>query len=190
MSRSPRATACALAAALLAAVPADSLGESGQDCPDADLTPTLENVERVETATLCLVNVERVRRGRSTLGRSGRLRLAAVRHSRDMVEQRYFSHQSRSGRGLVARVRVTGYLRGEWALGENLAYGSPAFATPRSTVERWMDSPGHRDNLLERDFEDAGIGVAPGMPVEGRSGGATYTADLGMRELSRAGSSR
>ena len=141
----------------------------------------------IETATLCLMNAERTERGVPALAASGRLRLAAARHSRDMVDRTYFSHVSQSGRTLAGRVKPTGYLRrwNEWMLGENLAYGTQSLATPRSVVQRWMESPGHRANLLDRDFVEAGIGMAPGVPVDGRSGGGTYTSDYGVR-LTRA----
>ena len=134
-------------------------------------------------ATLCLVNAERGRRGLRRLRTSDRLSAAARRHARDMVRHRYFSHVSRSGASFVERIRRTGYLRSarRWAVGENLAWGSGERSTPRSIVRAWMESPGHRANILAPSFREIGIGLALGAPADVTAPAATYATSFGAR---------
>ena len=66
-----------------------------------------------------------------------------------------------------------------WALGENLAWGTGRLATPREIMRAWMDSPGHRANIVKRSYREIGIGVVTGVPSD-RGAGATYTADFGV----------
>jgi uncharacterized protein YkwD len=132
------------------------------------------------TTTLCLINAERDHAGVRPIRLDAKLRRAAVRHSRDMVAQRYFAHESRNGARFSSRIADTGWMSGRdrWAVGENLAWGSGSQATPRSIVAAWMHSAGHRHNLLDPRFRVIGIGIAAGAPV-GANGGATYTTDFG-----------
>lgn len=99
-----------------------------------------------------------------------------------MVASQFFSHVSPGGSTLTVRVRKTAYLNGtsSWSLGENLAWGSRGRASPRAIVNAWMNSPGHRANILSRQFRDIGIGIAIGTPA-GFENGATYTTDFGRR---------
>lgn len=136
-------------------------------------------IRRSRDATLCLLNRVRARNGLAPLRLNPKLARAARAHSRDMVRHRYFAHDSRNGRSPFDRMRATHYVpRGEaWWLGENIGWGSGTLAQPAAMVRAWMHSPGHRANILSRNFRDIGIGIAPGAPVGG--GGATYTTDFG-----------
>ena len=83
----------------------------------------------------------------------------------------------------VGRIRSAHYLQGArgWTVGENIAWGSLDWATPRAIMRSWMNSPPHRANILNRSFRDIGIGVARGAPVSGVSNAATYVTDFGAR---------
>ena len=153
-----------------------------QACPDADLEPTSGNLARIRAAILCLHNQIRVEHHLPRLREHKRLRKAAVGHSRDMVRKRYFEHTSPSGRTMVDRILAARYVREDqgWTLGENIAWGTGSFATPRGTMDAWMQSPGHRANILTRSFRELGVGVAIGVPVSDATG-ATYTVDFGVR---------
>ena len=59
-----------------------------------------------------------------------------------------------------------------WAIGENLAWGSGSRGTPRAIVRTWMHSARHRRSILSRRFRDVGIGVAAGAPAQDRSRGS------------------
>jgi uncharacterized protein YkwD len=133
-------------------------------------------------ATLCILNGERVRRHLRPLELNGRLSTAARGHSRAMVEQRFFSHTSLDGSSFVDRIRRSGYLEAArgWSVGENIAYGSGRLSTPRAIATAWMNSEGHRENILSRSYDSIGIGIASGTPV-GVDGG-TYTTDFGRRD--------
>jgi uncharacterized protein YkwD len=132
-------------------------------------------------ATLCILNAERTRRHLRPLLLNRRLSSAARGHSRAMVEQRFFSHTSLDGSGFVDRIRRSGYLDGAraWSVGENIAYGSGRLSTPRAIARAWMNSPGHRANILSTSYQSIGIGIADGTP-RGDDGG-TYTTDFGRR---------
>jgi uncharacterized protein YkwD len=86
-------------------------------------------------------------------------------------------------------VRSTTYLRGAptWSLGENLSWGSGTSSTPQAIVAAWMQSPGHRANLLSPCFRDVGVGIATGAPAQLDTGtvGATYVTDFGRRSARR-----
>ena len=100
-----------------------------------------------------------------------------------MVAHRFFSHSSPGGAGLLERLRRAGrYLDGArgFAIGENLAWGTGALATPREIVLSWMGSPGHRRNVLDRRFREVGLGIALGTPRAGGAG-ATYANQFGVR---------
>jgi len=140
-------------------------------------------VDEAQDAVLCLVNRERARRGRRQLNDAAALRSAAAGHSRDMVARQYFDHDTPNGRDVVDRVMAAHWTSrpSAWRLGENIAWGTGAYATPRRIVALWMSSPGHRDNILDGRFREAGAGVAAGAPQRTRHRGATYTMDFGTR---------
>ena len=175
----PSSPALALAAALalaLVAAPAASAA-----CKNAGASPENATKRTLVRATLCVLNAKRASHDLRALGLNRRLSTAARRHSRAMVRERFFSHDSLNGASFAHRIRATGYLDGAqgWSLGENIAYGSGRRSTPRAIARAWMNSPGHRANILSESFRDIGIDIASGTPVG--TGGATYTTDFGRR---------
>ena len=150
-------------------------------CANAGLAPTAANLPQVRAAILCLHNRERSARGLPALKENPKLRDAAEAHSRDMVARNFFSHDTPGGGDMVARVLRTGYARGltGWSIGENIAWGTGTLATATQIQRAWMNSAGHRTNILRRQFREVGIGIALGAP--GAADGATYTADFGVR---------
>jgi uncharacterized protein YkwD len=169
----------AIAAALVPATTATPAQAAA--CANADKLPTQASIAKLRAATVCLVNVERRKHGRTTLRSNTGLALAGQRHARDMVRKRYFAHHSRAGGDFKDRIVRAGYTRGGAAiLGENLAWGSRHLATPRAIVRGWMNSPGHRSNILQPKFHHIGIGIVKASPV-GRGNAATYAAEFGRR---------
>jgi uncharacterized protein YkwD len=149
-------------------------------CASADGPTAQTSTVALANSALCLVNQERTSRGLKPLKSNRRLVKAATGHARDMVAHGYFSHDSASGGTFVDRIRKAGYVppRALPTLGEDLAWGSGSFGTPREIVQGWMNSPGHRANILERKFHEAGMGVAFGDPGAGADG-VTYALDFG-----------
>ena len=84
---------------------------------------------------------------------------------------------------MVDRLTSTGYLGRvrSWLVGENLAWGSGSRSTPRETVVGWMNSPGHRHNMLNSRFREIGIGVVFSAPTKRSRVAATYTTTFGTR---------
>lgn len=162
---------------LLAAPAASAAGA----CNAANASASQVSKRALVRATLCVLNVERARHRLRPLRLNSRLSRAARLHSRAMAAKRFFSHTSPGGASFVDRIRSTGYLAGarSWSVGENLAYGSGTSSSARAIGRAWMNSPGHRANILSRSFRQIGIGIASGTPSGG--GGATYTTDFGRR---------
>jgi uncharacterized protein YkwD len=148
--------------------------------PAAAASPCASSAASARAGTLCLINAERAAHGVRPLKLDKRLSRAALRHSRDMVANSYFAHDSRSGAGFSARIARTGWMNGRrsWNVGENLAWGSGSRGTPRAIVKAWMKSTGHRHNMLQPRFRVIGIGIGAGAPSGGGSG-RTYTTDFG-----------
>ena len=99
-----------------------------------------------------------------------------------MVERRYFAHDTPDGVGMADRIKRAGYLRAgrAWSLGENIAWGTDDLGTAAEIHNAWMNSAGHRANLLNPRFRHVGVGIAPGVPTPGVWGG-TYVTDFGTR---------
>jgi uncharacterized protein YkwD len=153
-----------------------------QECANADLEATQDNLPEIRAAILCLHNQIRAENDLPSLRENRKLRKAALGHSRHMVKDDFFEHTTPQGVTMVDRILRSRYVREDqgWALGENLAWGTGSYGTPRGAVEAWMDSPGHRANILKRSFRDIGVGVVLGVPVSDAAG-ATYTVDFGVK---------
>lgn len=147
-------------------------------CASTSANPGPSNLGAMNSAILCLLNVERAAKGLPSLSANGQLAKAAKAWANRMVAKRFFAHEVGSST-VLSRIKRTGYVRGSWSLGENIAWGSGALATPQAIVNGWMHSPGHRANILRGQFKDIGIGIKLGAPGPGLSGGATYVTDFG-----------
>ncbi len=113
---------------------------------------------QIVLASICLANFERVSRGIAPVYGDARLGAAAQGHADDEVRRNYFSHTNPDGCSFVCRADAAGYAL---ALGENISAGRLTAAT---TVQAWMDSPGHKANILGLGFQTMGAGSAVGGP--------------------------
>jgi uncharacterized protein YkwD len=109
-----------------------------------------------EDEVLALTNAERAKVGCAALRLNTALRTAARNHSTDMARNNYFSHTGRNGSSPGDRMRAAGYdtSRG-WA--ENIAAG---YRTPAAVMDGWMNSTGHRNNILNCNLRALGVGAA------------------------------
>jgi uncharacterized protein YkwD len=156
---------------------------AAQACSTASAAPAEASKRTIVRATLCSINAERSRHGLGALTLNRRLSAAATAHAADMDARNYFSHDSLDGGSFVDRIRRAGYLSGarSWKVGENLAWGSHERSTPGAITQSWMNSPGHRANILSSSFREIGIGVVDGAPQAGISPAATYATSFGAR---------
>lgn len=109
----------------------------------------------VENEVVRLTNAERAKGGCGPLKHDARLREAAIGHSTDMADNDYFDHTSQDGRDMTDRINATGFSGSAWA--ENIAMGQP---TAAAVVKTWMDSDGHRENIMNCDYTLIGVGAA------------------------------
>lgn len=84
---------------------------------------------------------------------------AALGHAQDMLQRNFFAHQNPEGLGAAERMRAAGVL--EVTVGENLASfeGYPDPEIPQRALAGWMNSPGHRANLLKPEFTHLGVAL-------------------------------
>jgi uncharacterized protein YkwD len=84
-----------------------------------------------------------------------KLHQAASSHSADMIARDFFDHTNPDGQGLSERLAEVGY--NWWTWGENIAAG---YASPEAVMSGWMNSSGHRANILNCNFTEIGVGYA------------------------------
>jgi uncharacterized protein YkwD len=134
--------------------------------------PTAEAATAASAAEqmLTLVNAERRKAGCDAVRLDPRLTSAASKHSADMATNDYFSHTGRNGTGFATRMEAAGH---STPLSENIAAGN---STAQATLTRWMDSAGHRRNILDCSAKDMGVGVATDP---GSTYGIYWTQDFG-----------
>lgn len=110
-----------------------------------------------------LTNIERLRAGKQPLSLNKKLSLIAEKKTKDMIAQQYFAHISPNGKNINDLANEEGY---EYSLvGENLAMGD--FTTEQDIVDGWMNSKGHRENILKTNYTEIGVSVILGKG-EGR----------------------
>lgn len=119
--------------------------------------------EAVAGRMIARVNHHRTLAGLAPLSPDARLSRAAGEHARAMAEHDFFAHQRNEGDSFSARASAAGY---RWRLvAENIAAG---LSSPEDTVDGWMDSEGHRRNILDTRLRHAGVGYALIDPDPGR----------------------
>jgi uncharacterized protein YkwD len=111
-------------------------------------------LSREEQALLDLTNKERAKAKLPALKANAKLFEAARGHAANMAKQKKMEHEL-DGKNVAERVLATGY---EYKLvGENIAYGHKL---PAGAITSWMNSEGHRENLLRETFTEIGLGIA------------------------------
>ncbi|MFC9233383.1 CAP domain-containing protein [Streptomyces decoyicus] len=101
-----------------------------------------------------LVNAQRAQHGCGPLTVDPHIQAAAQAHSDDMAARNYYEHNTPEGVDPGTRMTKAGFQWGSWA--ENI-FKSPK--DPSTAVKGWMDSPGHRDNILNCSYTSTGVGV-------------------------------
>ena len=127
-------------------------------------------------AVLDAMNDYRAKSGLAPLREDPRLDLAASDRMHDMEDIGYWSHESPDGRSPFAWLKPRGYTF--HFAGENLAAG---FETCEVLVKSWMESEGHRANIMSQDYDDCGLAIIDGS-TKGRAVGKSVVVMFG-REL-------
>jgi uncharacterized protein YkwD len=141
----------------------------GSHAPTAAVAGAPAKNIAAEALAVQLTNAQRAAHGCSALRVDSRLVTAARQHSRDMHVRHYFEHDTPDGKTPWDRIRADGYSQPG---AENIALG---YATAQAVVNGWMNSPGHRANILNCSLKAVGIGVEYG------SGGPWWTQDFGFK---------
>ncbi|MFJ6619803.1 CAP domain-containing protein [Kitasatospora sp. NPDC091335] len=150
---SPSATRTAAAAQTTAQTAAQTAAKRAPAGPPAGGGASPSDAQEVVN----LVNAERAKAGCGPVSAEPRLASAAQSHSDDMANRNYFDHASPEGEHADHRIEAAGYNWSTW--GENIARGQK---DPAAVMESWMNSPGHRANILNCSFKQLGVGVRTG----------------------------
>ncbi|MGC9527117.1 MAG: CAP domain-containing protein [Limnospira sp.] len=141
--------------AILEGIPADAM--DGNDFVgnvviiDNEVNPP--GTPPVTDRVIELTNNFRAQNGLSPLEFDAQLAVAAQTHTENMAFQDFFSHTGADGSDVGDRVTNTGYNFS--TAGENIGAG---YQTPEAVVQGWIDSPGHRENMLNPNFQEIGVG--------------------------------
>ena len=141
-------------------------------------TPVVQTADQQAAASRVveLINAERKAAGCPALGVNPQLTAAAQAHSDNMQSRHFFSHVDPDGRQPWDRMLKAGYRYRIAA--ENIGAG---FSTPEAMVRGWMNSPGHRENILNCKLEETGVGyvrdTVEGPPLRWRY---YWTQDFGL----------
>jgi uncharacterized protein YkwD len=125
----------------------------------------------VTTQVVTLTNAERAKAGCGPLAVNATLTAVAQAHSQDMATKNYFDHNSQDGRTPFDRMTAAGYRYSTAA--ENIAAGQ---RTPQDVMTAWMNSAGHRANILNCALKQIGVGYATGSSSQY---GVYWTQDFG-----------
>lgn len=120
-----------------------------------------------------LTNEFRAQNGLAPLKLNAELNAAADAHSQDMALQDYFSHTGKNGSQPWDRAKIVGYEAR--SMGENIAAG---YQTPETVVQGWINSPGHRANMLNANYTELGVGYYYLANDTGRVNYNTYWTQL------------
>ncbi|GHF36083.1 hypothetical protein GCM10010218_16950 [Streptomyces mashuensis] len=169
-SASASASPSASASASASATPSPSASRTSDTSGERTAAPTRKAAPKAPSnpgggstaqKVVALVNAERAKAGCSPVTSNSLLDAAAQGHSDDMAARGFFDHTNPDGKGPGDRITAAGY---RWSTyGENIAYGQQDAA---AVMDSWMNSPGHRANILNCSFKEIGIGIntAPGGP--------------------------
>jgi uncharacterized protein YkwD len=137
--------------------------------PPKKVSPPSAGANTPAAQVLSITNAERAKVGCKALKTDADLTTAAQDHSADMAKNNYFSHDSQDGRSPFDRMKDAGYSFS--AAAENIAMGQ---LTPSAVMTAWMNSAGHKANILNCTYTQIGIGIA-----KDKNGAPYWTQDFG-----------
>ena len=142
---------------LIRSVFASALFLSGGQAVASNACSMPTNVDAMANEIARGLNASRLANGQSALDFNRKLGQAAMAHACDMSVNDFFGHQGSDGSNSQRRVRAAGYQ--DCLVAENLAWGYPV---AEQIINGWMNSPGHRSNMLHPRAQEFGIGITVG----------------------------
>ncbi|WP_287130370.1 CAP domain-containing protein [Candidatus Cyanaurora vandensis] len=152
----------------------DFLIASESPSPQAPAPAPPSALVQMETTAHQRINAIRVEQGLKPLKLNAELTQVARAYSQKMAQRNFFAHTSPDGDTVADRVRGVGVAYR--VVGENLFKGTNIPNPPQTAVEGWMQSPGHRRNILLTSYTEAGMGVW-------RTGNTYYFTQVFLRPL-------
>ena len=151
-----------------------------KDCDGAAMT-----LDGAKAELLRLHNEERAEQGAPALCVHPQLQAAAQGHAEDMLKRGFYEHVTPEGADPGDRISRAGYPFATYGENNNMVRsdlaGEPGRQEIREAVESWMESPGHRENLLNPAFHEVGFGVATGRYATEPGTATMYVANFGAR---------
>ena len=133
-------------------------GEDGDPPIDPSDEDQKDAVKNWESDLLAAHNLRRVQHGLGTLHLTSELSASAQSHATWLANNDQVGHTGAGESSPRERILAAGYPTGPGAAtGENMGYGQTSVS---AVMDGWMNSPGHRANILDGDFEDVGFGYA------------------------------
>jgi uncharacterized protein YkwD len=189
--RSPALCACVAVGALAlasaaGAIPAADpyaalLAPSGTCGPAADQLGL--DAATAQAAMQCLTNYARTQQGLPPLQLNATLNAAGQAKLKSDISCADFSH---TPCGQPFDTVFAAYVQGatSYQIGENIAWGTGSYGTPRQAMNGWVHSAGHRENILTAAYAELGIGYLPGQTFQGYDGATLWSQEFGLRTLS------
>jgi uncharacterized protein YkwD len=148
----------------------------GLDAPTAQL------------AMQCLTNYARAQQGLTPLQLNLTLNAAGQAKLKSDVSCAEFSH---TPCGHPFDTVFASYVQGatSYQIGENIAWGTGSYGTPRQAMNGWLHSAGHRDNILTAAYAELGIGYLPAQNFQGYDGATLWSQEFGLRSPSTGATS-
>jgi uncharacterized protein YkwD len=186
--RSPAFCVCVAVGAL---VLASTAGAKAADDPYAALVapsgtcgPAADQLgidaTTAQLAMQCLTNYARAQQGLAPLQLNATLNAAGQAKLKSNISCAEFSH---TPCGQPFDTVFSSYVQGatSYQIGENIAWGTGSYGTPRQTMNGWVHSAGHRENILTAAYAELGVGYLPGQTFQGYDGATLWSQEFGLR---------
>jgi uncharacterized protein YkwD len=148
-------------------------------CGPADEQLGLDR-QTAQLTMLCLTNYARSQSGLSPLSLNGTLTAAGNAKLEADIGCGVFSHEP-CGEPFDTVFSVYTHGASAFQIGENIAWGTGTFGTPRSIMSAWLHSTGHRENILTADFKELGVGYLANQAFQGYAGAVLWSQQFGTR---------
>jgi uncharacterized protein YkwD len=131
-------------------------------------------------AMQCLTNYARAQQGLAPLQLNATLNAAGQAKLKSNISCAEFSH---TPCGQPFDTVFSSYVQGatSYQIGENIAWGTGSYGTPRQTMNGWVHSAGHRENILTAAYAELGVGYLPGQTFQGYDGATLWSQEFGLR---------